>query len=77
MKVKDATIYFRVKIIAGAKCMFSYSFDGEKFTDAGEIFQAKPGRWKGAKFGIFCTRDTNTNDAGFADFDWFRVEKIQ
>jgi hypothetical protein len=37
------------------------------------IFQAEPGRWTGAKAGLFCSRNTAINDAGFADVDWFRV----
>jgi len=58
-----------------AKCKFSYSSDGKKFIDVGDSFQAEAGRWIGAKIGIFCTRETSTNDAGWADFDWFRIEK--
>ncbi|MBC7652059.1 MAG: hypothetical protein H7101_09955, partial [Deinococcales bacterium] len=35
------------------------------------------GKWIGAKVGVFCTRQTQTNDSGFADFDWFRVEAVK
>jgi len=77
LKLTNPTIYFRVKVTAGAMCRFSYSFDGQKFTDAGEEFKAEVGRWIGAKVGIFCTRTTQINDSGYADFDWFRVEKVQ
>ena len=73
-KVTDATVYFRAKVSKGAKCRFSYSFDGNNFTETGDEFQAEVGRWIGAKVGLFCTRTTNINDAGFADVDWFRVE---
>jgi beta-xylosidase len=76
-KVNSPTIYFRVKVTAGTKCRFSYSLDGNTFTDAGAEFQAEVGRWIGAKMGIFCTRTTQINDSGFADFDWFRVEAIK
>ena len=62
--------------MAGAKCKFSYSLDGNTFTDAGTEFQAEVGRWIGAKMGIFCSRTTQTNDSGYADFDWFRVSPI-
>ncbi len=75
-KVSDSTIYLRVKITKGAKCKFSYSIDGKEFIDADDEFQAEPGRWIGAKIGIFCTRETQTNDSGYADFDWFRIESI-
>ena len=76
-KVVDRTIYLRATITKGAKCRFSYSWDGKQFTETGEIFQAEVGRWIGAKVGIFCTRETQINDSGYADFDWFRVEAIQ
>lgn len=71
-----ATIYFRVQVRPGAKCRFGYSADGNTFTDIETDFQAEVGRWIGAKTGLFCTRTTRINDAGFADFDWFRVDKI-
>ncbi|GAB3689057.1 glycoside hydrolase 43 family protein [Spirosoma flavus] len=70
-------IYLRVEVVEGAKCQFSYSLDGQSFTKTGESFQAEVGRWIGAKLGIFCTRTTQINDSGYADFDWFRVEPIQ
>jgi beta-xylosidase len=69
------TIYFRVKVAKGAVCHFSYSYDNEKFTDVGKTFVAQPGRWIGAKLGIFCTRTAKTNDSGFVEFDWFRIDK--
>jgi beta-xylosidase len=65
--------YLTVKIVKGGICKFSYG--SEKMTgDLTETFTAKPGRWVGAKIGLFCTRTNITNDAGFADIDWFRIE---
>lgn len=75
-EVKNGKIYLRVKVTKGAKCQFSYSFDGNNFQNIDELFQASEGRWIGAKVGLFCTRDSQTNDSGFADFDWFRVQQI-
>jgi beta-xylosidase len=77
MKVAAPTVYFRVKVLPGAQCQFSYSFDGQQFTDTGDAFPAEVGRWKGAKVGLFCTRETQTNDSGYVDVDWFRVEPVQ
>ena len=73
-KVSSLVVYFRVSVSKGGQCSFSYSLDGQSFNKAGEVFTAEVGRWKGAKVGIFCTRESVTNDAGYADFDWFRVE---
>lgn len=75
-EVKDGIIYLRVKVSKGAVCEYSYSFDGSTFTNINEKFVAEKGRWIGAKAGIFCTGETQTNDAGYADFDWFRVEPL-
>ncbi|MEZ0541927.1 glycoside hydrolase family 43 protein [Fibrella arboris] len=69
-------VYLRVQVTAGAKCQFSYSLDGLTFTPTGDAFQAEVGRWIGAKMGLFCTRTTQINDSGYADFDWFRVEPV-
>lgn len=73
---KQAPVYFRVKVMSGAACYFSYSLDGVKFTEIPESFVAEVGKWKGAKVGLFATRDLQTNDSGYADFDWFRVEAV-
>lgn len=73
--VEQQNIYLRVSVRQGALCTFSWSVDGEKFVTLGEPFKAKPGKWIGAKIGLFCVRSNITNDAGYADIDWFRVGK--
>ncbi|RBQ05748.1 glycoside hydrolase family 43 protein [Pedobacter miscanthi] len=77
IKLKSASVYLRVKVTAGAKCQFSYSEDGINFSNAGDEFQATAGQWIGAKVGIFAIRDTQTNDSGIAEYDWFRVEALK
>ncbi|MVN21336.1 glycoside hydrolase family 43 protein [Mucilaginibacter arboris] len=76
-KLSANTVFIRVKLVKGGKCTFSYSLDGQKFTEINEVFQAEAGQWTGAKIGIFCTRDSQTNDSGYADFDWFRIEAVK
>jgi len=71
--LKDRTVYLRVTVGQGGICKYSYSTDGKAFIPAGPSFTAAPGRWKGAKVGLFCTRKETTNDAGYADFDYFHV----
>lgn len=80
-------VYLRMTVQPEAKCRFSYSFDGDKFTPLGQEFTAEVGRWIGAKFGLFvlaapvavdsapaASPHWRTNpDAGHADFAWFRV----
>jgi beta-xylosidase len=75
-KINSPVIYFRVKVLKGANCDFFYSEDGKSFKKIGETLVAKPGRWVGAKMGLFCTGAGKTNDAGFVKADWFRVEAL-
>ncbi|WP_210519113.1 glycoside hydrolase family 43 protein [Hymenobacter terricola] len=66
-------IYLRVQVAAGAKCRFSYSLDGQEFKPVGTEFQAREGKWIGAKIGLFCSRIGKTNDSGSVDLDWWRI----
>lgn len=72
--VKGSTFYLRVQVSDGAGCRFSYSADGKNFLPLGEPFNAREGRWIGAKVGLFAVREGETREYGYADFDWFRVE---
>lgn len=90
LPLQDKTIYLKAKIyntnkkIKGSEgghdqlvmCDFSYSLDGKKYQSFGKPFQVKEGKWIGAKTGLFCTRPAIViNDGGWADVDWYRVEK--
>jgi hypothetical protein len=74
-KLNGRDVYFRGTMRQGGKCNFSYSENGTDYKEAGS-FQATEGQWIGAKLGIFCTRDVRINDAGYADFDWFRITRL-
>lgn len=68
-------IYFRIKVKQGAGCDFFYSFDGVNFEKVNnESFVAEPGLWVGASIGYFASRKEKTNDSGYANIDWFRIE---
>ncbi len=72
-EVPTGDLFFRLTVESGASCRFSYSIDGNEFTDAGESFPARQGMWIGAKVGFFALRDGFTNDAGSIDLNWFRI----
>jgi len=74
-KVNSLTVYLKVNVAKGAVCRFSYSEDGEAFQPITMPFNAKPGKWIGAKVGLFCTAKAQTNGNGYVDIDWFRIEK--
>jgi len=59
--------YLRVTVTPHAVCRFSTSADGKTWTRIGAPFVARPGKWIGAKVGLY----------GDADFDWFRVEPFE
>lgn len=76
VEISGETCYLRLKVTSGGLCSFSYSLDGTRFDNFGEQFTARKGMWIGAKAGLFATRPVfKPGEAGYADYDWFRVEK--
>ena len=71
---EDNQLYLRIEVGEGAMCRFAYSTDGHKFRPIGKPFKAKEGKWIGAKFGLFAVTSGKTNDGGWIDVDWVRVE---
>lgn len=74
-KVMGNELFFRVKVTKDALTGFSYSNDGKNFTEMPSTFKAVPGKWIGATLGLYCSRTQKINDGGFAELDWFRIEK--
>jgi beta-xylosidase len=73
-RIPDEALYLRVMVDSAAKCHFSYSREGKRFVSLGMAFQARKGRWIGAKVGMYALAPVGTRVAGFLDVDWFRVE---
>ncbi|MFL5607809.1 MAG: glycoside hydrolase 43 family protein [Gemmatimonadaceae bacterium] len=67
----------RVAIDSLARCRFAYTLDGRRWHEIGDTFQARPGRWVGAKIGVFAVRphhaDAAISTAPVADFDFFHL----
>jgi hypothetical protein len=61
----------------GGLVRFSVSFDGVGFTHFEPIFEAKAGRWVGAKIGLFAAEAAGSSTGAAADFAWFRVTPVQ
>lgn len=74
-KINGNHVQLRVKVSKDALSEFSFSEDGEIFTSIRNTFKASAGKWIGAKVGLFATSNSQTNDSGYADFDWFRFSK--
>ncbi|MDR1091503.1 MAG: glycoside hydrolase, partial [Prevotella sp.] len=67
--------YMQMKVQDGGICTFAYSTDGKKYENIGKPFQAKQGKWIGAKTGMFIMNKTPNTTRSWIDVDWFRVEK--
>ena len=65
-------IYLRLTV-NDSKVRFAYSQNGRRFTDCGEEFPMKEGKWIGAKFGFVSAETSATADRGWVDADWIRV----
>lgn len=70
--MKKQKLILRVDVLPDAKCSFSFSSDGKKFFPIGQEFSARPGKWVGAKVGLFYNA---VSDSGYVDFDWVRFAK--
>jgi len=68
-------VYLRVTVDEG-KVSFSYSVDGKEFRSVGQPFMAEPGKWTGAKMGVFASGVAVHGEFGYADFDWFRLTAL-
>ncbi len=76
-KVEGDLIYLRLAMVENQVGIFYYSTNGVDFYQLGSYVAATPGKWVGAKLGLFFTRNDITNDAGYVDIDWFRIEADQ
>jgi beta-xylosidase len=72
VRAEGNKVFLRVEVAEGAVCRFGYSADGRQFTPIGKPFPAQPGRWIGAKVGLFCIA-ADANGGSSADFDWVEV----
>lgn len=62
----------RLELAVGGVCEFSYATGRESFTHVPDRFVAGPGRWIGAKVGVYALTADGAAPAGCADFDYFR-----
>ncbi|HEX9601735.1 MAG TPA: glycoside hydrolase, partial [Mariniflexile sp.] len=76
-ELKSNTVFLSMKVSApNANCVFSYSEDGKTFKELGTGFIAEKDLWISAKMGVFCVSEKDVRMGGYADFDWFKVDKI-
>lgn len=67
----ECHVNFVVTCQKGALCCFSYSLDGQSYTPVEQTFQARVGKWIGAKYGIFSIAPHG------ADKGWVEMTMVQ
>lgn len=67
-------VTLRADVADGAVVRFQYGIDGAEFVPLGGPFEARPGRWIGAKIGLFAVRPAVADAGSYADFDSFSIE---
>jgi beta-xylosidase len=65
-------VVLRMTVGGGTETHFSYSIDRREFVPVGVPFAAAPGRWVGARMGLFSAAG-NPASRGHVDIDGFRV----
>jgi len=75
-RLKNNAAYFKVEISApDAMCQFSYSENGKNYKKIGKPFKAQPGKWIGAKVGLFSVSTQEAKRGGYADVAYFKITK--
>jgi hypothetical protein len=81
----DAYLRLKVTYVGGknadgtnrheASVCFAYSEDGSKFTEVGDAFTMRQGKWIGAKIGLMAAEPAGKKVRGWIDADWFRISR--
>ncbi len=74
-KLEWSDIFLRMVVEDEGLCHFYFSLDGKRFEKIGKAFQAKQGKWIGAKMGMFILNKNADSPRSWMDVDWFRVSK--
>lgn len=69
----ECRVWLRIRVAAGGLCHFSYSLDGKKYIEKGQPFQAREGKWVGARIGL-CSVTLDGTQRGWVDCHAFRFE---
>lgn len=76
VSLQSNNVFLKMQVVApNGTCSFSYSENNKKFKTIGQAFNAEKDLWISAKIGVFAVSEHNVRMGGYADFDWFRIEK--
>jgi beta-xylosidase len=69
-------LVLKLEIGEGGVCRLGVAMPDAAFYQLGPLFHASPGRWIGAKVGLYCITDDLLDASGHADFAWFRFSPV-
>jgi beta-xylosidase len=76
-RVSGPGVRLRVAFTEGGLCRFAFGARNGALTQLDTSFQAAPGRWIGAKIGLFSLCDQPLTLRAHADFDYFRFGPLE
>lgn len=74
---EGAAAWFRVTMKETSEYFYEYSLDGIHFQKIGDLYQAEPAVWTGAKFVIYGTNADNRESKGYGSFAYIRFQREQ
>ena len=76
LDVSAPALVLKLKVSEGGVCRLGVATPEASFYQIGPSFQATPGRWIGAKVGLYCITTDVLDASGHADFAWFRFGPV-
>ncbi|HEY1120876.1 MAG TPA: hypothetical protein VGE67_04715, partial [Haloferula sp.] len=76
LDVSAPALVLKLKVSEGGVCRLGVATPEAAFYQIGPSFQATPGRWIGAKVGLYCITTDVLDASGHADFAWFRFGPV-
>jgi beta-xylosidase len=73
-RVTGSRVHLRVRVVEGARCEFSVSFDGTRFETVGGSFETRAHRWVGVRVGLFALAPAGRTATGSVEVNSFRIE---
>jgi beta-xylosidase len=73
----SAGLVLKLQVGEGGVCQLGVAMADAPFYQLGPSFQATPGRWIGAKVGVYCITTDVLDTSGHADFAWFRFGPLR
>ncbi|MCB1131021.1 MAG: family 43 glycosylhydrolase, partial [Verrucomicrobiae bacterium] len=72
-QITAESVTLQLRVAEGGNCQLGVTVADKDFYQIGPAFRATPGRWIGAKVGLY---STSSDGSGHADFAWFRFKPL-